>query len=74
MKYLITTDISEHPDISDTTHLTYVSIIQEETDIPSTNKIKVYHTSCNKEYSAVYVHDITDISNYNHFNSKLFAK
>ena len=36
--------------------------------------MKVYDTGCNKEYRPVYVHDITDISNNNHFYSKLFSK
>ena len=48
-------------------HLTYVSII-------TADKNKVYYTVCNKEYRPVYVHDITDISNYKHFYSKLFSK
>ena len=36
--------------------------------------IYLSNAGCNKEYRPVYVHDITDISNYNHFYSKLFSK
>ena len=77
MLVLIMANISGHPIIPDTKQLgppnlpglIYVSIIQEvwQTDIPLIYKIMRHCTGCNEGDGAMYVYDITDISNSNHF-------